>query len=126
MRLAAGAVVLAVGTGAAFAQPYPDAVQCAAYWLGRADYAAATTYLPGEDSAHTIGEAFRLVALRLSDDPVKTEAYIEDQRGLMMLLLDAHIYSNDSQSRDLSERLIARCGELAMTYGETRDLIHPE
>jgi hypothetical protein len=103
-------------------QSYPDAAQCAAYWLGRADYAAVSAYLDEEGAARSLGDAFSAAALRLSNDPAETLRFIEDQRPLMTLLVDSYIYDNDRQSREISERLVEGCGELAATLPETLNL----
>ena len=107
---------------AATAQTYPDPAQCAAYWLGRADYAAISAYLDGEAEARALGEAFRAAALRLSSNSGETEDLIGKQRPLMTLLMDAYIYGFDEQSREISERLTDGCGTLAAELPETRDL----
>ena len=120
MRLAELLLANALAAASATAQPHPDAAQCAAYWLGRADYADTSTYLTGEVEARAMGEAFRKAALRLSDDEAKTEAFIADQRPLMALLSEAYIYGGDEQSRDISERLIEGCGALARTLPELK------
>lgn len=107
-----------VATCPVHAQTYPDAAQCAAFWLGRADYAERSAYLTGEAEARAAGEAFRKEALRTSNDTAKTEALIADQRPLMALLSEAYIYGGDEQSRDIFERLTAGCGDLATTLPE--------
>ncbi len=116
------ALACCVAARAALSQNYPDAAQCAAYWLGRADYADVSTYLTGEAEARALGEAFRRAALRLSHDRAQTDALIADQRPLMSLLSEAYIYGGDEQSREISERLVQGCENLAADLPETGDL----
>ncbi len=117
------ALILLTTATSATAQTYPSAAQCSAFWLGRADYAAATTNLDGEEEARALGYAFQAAAVRMSEDSAAIKKSIADQRPLMLLLLDAFIYENDKQSREISERLTDGCGALASQLPETRDLM---
>lgn len=118
--LAAGWTV-ATGTLAAVDPLYP-AAQCAALRFGLADYARATPYLDFNPQDVEAAEAFRAVALRFGGSEAEVDGFIADQRVLMARLVEAYVYSGDSQSRDLFERLVQTCGAFAARHPETRDL----
>lgn len=117
--------LLAAGATALLAEddPYYPAAQCAAFWLGRDDYARASAYLDADprDAARAAG--FRAVAVRLNGgDATAIDAFIEAERGSMVLLLDAYIYGADEQSRELHDRLLQTCADYGASQAETRDL----
>jgi hypothetical protein len=124
-----------IGTAAAFAAvlasptlPADDpalypAAQCAAFWLGRDDYARASPFLDRDPADLRLAEAFREVARRQTiGPPAAIDAFIADQRPLMFDLFDAFIYGADKQSSDLHDRLLATCAAFAATQTETRGL----
>jgi hypothetical protein len=127
MRPAATGLVLA----AALALPcfaaddpaeYP-AAQCAALWLGQDDYARQSRLLPQDPNDVALGEAFRAVAHRLTTrDAATIDAFIAQQIPIMSFMVEAYIYGNDRQSRDIYERLMDDCAAFAATQPETRAL----
>ncbi len=84
--------------------PYPPAT-CAALWEGFADKF-------GDDGERALAARFR----GWSEDLVGaagTEALIAERRPWIRDLLEAYVLDGDSQSRDIFERLVRGCGEMA-------------
>lgn len=66
-------------------------------------------------------EAFRQVAHRLTTvGSASVDAFIAEQRGLMMQMIDEGLYS-DGPGRRLMERLLQTCGDFGATQPETAD-----
>ncbi|SFP06251.1 hypothetical protein [Tranquillimonas alkanivorans] len=97
---------------------YP-AAQCAALWLGFSDYIGGT-------AEADLGRAFRDVAVRLSGDAARVDAFIAEQRPLMSLMIDAHVWEQDEDSRDIFERLAQTCEAFGARHPETRALLRAE
>ena len=77
---------------------YPRA-QCAAFWLGYADYAHVSAYLDVDPRDQVRADAYRTVAYRLATAPrADIDAYVATQRPLMETMMDAVIYSSDAQA----------------------------
>ena len=111
MRIAA-ALVLAAMPALAGDDParYP-AAQCAAFWLGWDDYATRSALMDRTPGDLDRAERFRAEAHRLTlDTPAAIDAFIAQQRPLMMRLIDEAIYA-PGESRSLMERLLQTCGE---------------
>lgn len=97
---------------------YP-AAQCAAFWLGREDYAQSGGWLDPDPLSADRAAAFRAVALRLAPDrAVDIDARIAEQRPMMARLHEAAIDWADRQSIDLLEDLTQTCGAFAATAPE--------
>ena len=100
---------------------YP-AAQCAALWFGWDDLARASTLLDRTPGDLARAEAFRGVAHRLtSASAASVDAFIADQRGLMMQMIDEGLYGG-GESRDLMERLLQTCQDFGATQPETAGL----
>ena len=98
--------------------PYP-AAQCAAFWFGWDDLARASTLLDRTPGDLTRAEAFRSAAHRLTTaSPASVDAFIADERGLMMQMIDEGLYGA-GESRDLMERLLQTCEDFGATQPET-------
>ncbi|NUB43663.1 hypothetical protein GEU84_004640 [Fertoebacter nigrum] len=83
--------------------------QCAAFWLGRDDYAARSAYLDRTPGDLLLARDFRDAAVRLNNGAAApVDAFIAAERHNMALLTEAMILG-DRQSRDLHDRLAARC-----------------
>ena len=101
---------------------YP-AAQCAAFWFGWHDYAAQSAYLPAEPKDLMRADAFRQVALHLTSQGEKAvDAFIADERQIMAVMVEAYIFGDDRQSRDVTERLMQDCADFAKTQPETMGL----
>jgi len=99
------------------------AAQCAALWFGQDDYAQVSTFLGRDPRDLVLAEAFRLVALRLTtQDAAAIDAFIAAERRQMRRLVEAFIFGNDRQSRDLYENLMQDCADFAASQPETRSL----
>lgn len=123
LRAAAVALALTtIGVAASAQDPLHPAAQCAAVWFGSADFADGSPHLTANPADTEMAKAFRDVALRLIGDPVQVDSLIADQRPQMLRLVESYIYGDDQQSRDLFERLTARCHDLAGRHPETRDI----
>lgn len=100
---------------------YP-AAQCAAFWFGWDDHARRSALLDRTPGDLERAGAFRLVAHRLSSGPAAgIDAFIADQRGLMMQMIEEGIFGADD-SRGLMERLMQTCADFAETQPETAGL----
>ena len=100
---------------------YP-AAQCAALWFGWDDLARASTLLDRTPGDLARAETFRSVAHRLTTaSAASVDAFIADQRGLMMQMIDEGLYGG-GESRDLMERLLQTCQDFSATQPETARL----
>lgn len=116
------AALLALPAGAADHPHYP-AAQCAAFWLGRDDYARASSLLDADPGDPARAAAFRAVAVRLNGGAAaEIDAFLRTERRAMARLLEAYIQYGDAPSRDLHDRLLATCEAYAATQAETRGL----
>lgn len=116
-------LLVALLAGPALADdPYYPAAQCAAFWLGRDDYARASTFLDADPMDAARAAAFRAVAVRLAGEAGPVDAFLRKERRAMALMVEAYIYGGDTTSRDLYERLLETCAAYAATQGETRGL----
>ncbi len=101
---------------------YP-AAQCAAFWLGRDDYATRSAYLDNDPSDPARAAAFRAAAVRLNGgDAAPVEAFIAKERHNMDLLFEAFIYGGDKQSRDVHDILLETCARFGREAAETKGL----
>jgi hypothetical protein len=82
--------------------------QCAAFWHGRDDFARVSAYLDRNDQDVVLAARFRDEAVALHGNAAAVDAFIADERGAMAWLVEAAILG-DPQSRDLHDRLVARC-----------------
>jgi hypothetical protein len=99
------------------------AAQCAALWLGKDDYARQSGVLERDPGDLVMAEAFRQVAHRLTTrDAAAIDAFIARQVPIMAFMVEAYVYGDDRQSRDLYESLMADCDAFALTQPETRPL----
>lgn len=118
-------MVVACGALPALAadDPFYPAAQCAAFWLGRDDYARASAYLDADPTDVERAAAFRAVAVRLNGgDAAEIDAFLRRERRVMALTIEAFIYGNDAESRDIHDRLLQTCEDYAATQAETRGL----
>jgi hypothetical protein len=117
-------VAAALLAGPALADdPYYPAAQCAAFWLGRDDYARVSTLLDTDPTDPARAAAFRAVAVRLNGgDQGAIDAFLATERHAMARLVEAYVYGGDDTSRDLHDRLLETCETFAATQEETRDL----
>ena len=84
--------------------------QCAAFWLGRDDFARVSAYLDRNAYDLPLAQEFRDVAVQLNGGAAKlVDAFIAQERPAMAQLIEAAILG-DRQSTDLHERLVLRCG----------------
>lgn len=102
--------------------PLYPAAQCAAFWLGRDDYARESAFLDADPTDAARAAAFRAVAVRLAGEAAPVDAFLRKERRAMALMVEAYIYGGDVISRDLYERLLETCAAYAATQGETRGL----
>lgn len=122
-RVAAGLALAATLCAPSFAAAddpalYP-AAQCAALWFGWDDLARASTLLDRTAGDLARAEAFRRVAYRLTTaSAASVDAFIADQRGLMMQMIDEGMYGS-GESRSLMERLLQTCDDYGATQPET-------
>lgn len=125
MRIAAGlalAAILAVPALAADDPALYPAAQCAALWFGWDDLARPSTLLDRTPGDLARAQAFRSVALRLTTTgAASVDAFIADQRGLMMQMIDDGLYGA-GESRSLMERLLQTCEAYGATQPETAPL----
>lgn len=123
MRLAPALwLALALPAGAGDPAIYP-AAQCAAFWLGREDYAQAGGWLDPDPLSAQRAAAFRAAALRLAPDrAAEIDTRIADQRPRMARLHEAAIDWADRQSIDLLEDLTQTCGTFAASAPELEGL----
>jgi hypothetical protein len=120
---AVAALFAATCPGLALADALYPAAQCAAFVLGRDDYAQVSAYLDRDPDDPAFARALRDVAVRLNGGAAgEVDAFIAAERKLMALMFEAFIYGGDSQSRDLHDRMVATCEDFAATQPETRDL----
>jgi hypothetical protein len=83
--------------------------QCAAFWYGRDDFARVSAYLDRNDQDVVLAGRFRDAAVALNGGQARPiDAFIARERGAMAWLVEAAILG-DPQSRDLHDRLVARC-----------------
>ncbi len=85
--------------------PYPPAT-CAALWEGFADK------FGDDDGERALAARFR----GWSEDLIgaaETEALVAERRSWVRDLLEAYVLDGDDQSRDIFERLVRECGEMA-------------
>ena len=120
-RLTGAAIAVVAASGALAQDKLPPAAQCAAFWYGYAEYAERSPYLDIDPRDRQFADAFRAAAVRVADPDASVDRFIEDQRPLMLQLVDAYIYSSDRQSRDLFERQLATCSDVAANHPETRE-----
>ncbi len=123
--LASLTMVLAVaeaGPALAADDLYYPAAQCAAFGLGRDDYARASTFLDADPTDAARAAAFRAVAVRLNGEAGPIDDFLRKERRAMARLVEAYVYSGDDTSRDLHDRLLETCGAYAATQAETRGL----
>lgn len=121
--LIVGAALAAPAQGERNPSIYP-AAQCAAFWLGYADYARASAYLDFDPTDLGRAQAFRAVALRLATaTPGEIETYIDTQRPLMASLMEAVIYTRSRSAQTVFERLTTTCKTFGAAHVETRDLM---
>ena len=101
---------------------YP-AAQCAALWYGFDDYARLSAMLDRNEGDPERAEAFKAVAYRLDSGRTdRVDAFVKEQRGLMLTMIDAMIYAGDEPSRDLFRRLTETCESFAAKHPETEAL----
>ena len=99
------------------------AAQCAAFWLGRDDYARQSATLAPDPTDRPRAEAYRRAAVRLNGNNADgIDTFINGLRPTMAFLFDAWIFGGDAQARDMHTRLSRICAEAAPTFPETRDL----
>ncbi len=92
---------------------YP-AAQCAAFWLGRDDYARASPYLDRDTADLKLAQTSRDLAVALNGgNAAEVDAFITQERKVMAFMLDAFIFGGDAQSRDVHDRLLQTCNDLA-------------
>jgi hypothetical protein len=105
---------LATGASADTINPYPPAY-CAALWEGYAD-------VLGDRGERALAARFREASVRQIGE-AETDALIAERRAWMVDLMDAYIHHQDDQSRELFERLVRGCGDLAgnLSLSEPRD-----
>lgn len=123
------AAVLGFGAVAGLAQAwdrdgaiYP-AAQCAAFWLGRHDYAVQSGTFEADPTDIARGEAFRAAAVRLSGGAsAEVDAYVAEQRPMMVMMFDAMIWAADETSGEIHDDLLATCAAFGATQPETTDL----
>jgi hypothetical protein len=84
--------------------PYPPAM-CAALWEGYAD-------VLGDEGERALAAEFRAASIRLIGE-AETDALIAERRPWIVDLMTAYIHDQDDQSRELFERLVTSCGQLA-------------
>lgn len=103
-------ICMTAPAGANAPSAYP-ASDCAAFWLGYADYAAQTSFLDAEAEreAQARGDAYRAIAGETAAPGTGIQAEIARQRRLMADLAEAYIYGGDRASRALFERLLSGC-----------------
>ncbi|WP_299965348.1 hypothetical protein [uncultured Roseobacter sp.] len=106
---------------AASDEPLYPAAQCAAFWFGYADYAQWSKFLDGQPDDVELAQAFRAVALRLGDQ-TEVDRFIAQQRPLMALLMEATIYAQDRQSREVFETLSETCEDYGAAQPELQEL----
>jgi hypothetical protein len=100
---------------------YP-AAQCAAFWFGWDDHAHRSTLLDPTPGDLARAEAFARVTRSLTTGtPQAVDAFIADQRGLMMQMIDDAMYGA-GESRSLMERLMQTCADFGATRPETAGL----
>jgi hypothetical protein len=97
--LLAGAVPVPADTTS-----YPP-VMCATLWEGYAD-------VLGDKGERALAAEFRAASVRLIGQG-ETDTYIAERRPWIVDLMTAYIHDQDDQSRELFERLVASCGQLA-------------
>ena len=95
---------LALAASADGVSPYPPSY-CAALWDAYAE-------VLGDRGERDLAALFRAASIRLIGE-AETDAQIADRRPWMVDLMNAYIYHQDDQSRDIFERLVRGCGELA-------------
>ncbi len=110
MKFGAAILIAALACPAHAADPlYPDA-QCAAFVLGRDDYARRSAYLPRTPGDIALAAAFRDKAVRLNGGKAaKIDAFIASERAVMAFMVEAYIFGGDDQSRDMHDRLAEIC-----------------
>lgn len=122
MLLVAGAMSAVADADARDPALYP-AAQCAALWYGFDDYAQLSAFLDRTESDLARAEAFRAVAYRLDGGETgRVDAFIAQQRRLMVSMIDAMIYGGDEPSRDIFRRLTQTCESFAGQHPETQGL----
>lgn len=98
------------------------AAQCAAFWLGRDDYARRSAFLDREPSDRTRAAAFRAAAVRLNGgDAAAVDAFIAGERGNMALTFERFVLG-DRTAEDVHDILLDACEGFAPTAPETRGL----
>lgn len=109
-RAAVAFVVAALASPAEAADPlYPDA-QCAAFVLGRDDYAKRSAYLPQTPGDAALAAAYRNRAVRLNGGNArKVDAFIATERTVMAFMFEAYIFGGDDQSRNMHDHLTELC-----------------
>lgn len=98
------------------------AAQCAAYWLGRDDFARRSTLLRTDPGDPARAAAYRAVAVRLNGgDTALIDAFLSRERSAMALVVEAASWG-DRTSEGVQERLLDTCAAYAATQAETRHL----
>lgn len=121
MRGAVATVLLALPVHAK-TDPFYPAAQCAAYWLGRNDFAAKSAFLDSDATDVIRADAFRAVAIRQNGgDAAPIDDFLDSERSNMALMIEAAIY-RDRISDRLQRRLLVTCADFAATQDETRAL----
>lgn len=106
-RLTAALALCWAAGAAADPLPWPQA-QCAAFWLGRDDFAARSAFLDRDPADRDRAAALRAEAIRLGGDAGAIDAFIAAERPGMRALTEATIWG-DRTSRELHDRLAALC-----------------
>ena len=108
MRRAALAATLALAGTAVSSGPF-GADQCAAFWLGRDDFARTSAFLSRDPQDLVTAERFRQRAVQQTADRAGVDATIAAQRPMMALLLENYVTYGTIADRDLHERMAAAC-----------------
>ncbi len=108
MKRAAVAAALMLSSAAVAAGAFTPA-QCAAFWLGRDDFARASAFLDRDPQDLVTAERFRHRALQQNPDSAPIDQIIAEQRPLMQALLENYITEGTRADRDLHERTAAAC-----------------
>ena len=92
---------------------YPAAT-CAAFFLGRDDFARTSAWLDRNPGDPARAAALRDEAVRLNGGAApEVDAFVAEEREVLAFLFEAMILDQDEQSRDVHDRLVATCETLA-------------
>ncbi|MHC0054086.1 hypothetical protein [Actibacterium sp. D379-3] len=99
------------------------AAQCAAFWLGYGDFQSRYAIASGDAAdAYRVAADFRAAAIRLGGgDATAVDAYISEQRPLMLLMNKSFMIDGNRESQDMFDRLARTCDDFATTQPETRE-----